>query len=111
TIDSDQTKNHNEVTLPLNSWLKEQLALKLNSSNIYVFQNNAGRSGYIENLKRPLYRIGKKSGATFTPHDLRRTFATYLDTVGAPFGVIKQLLNHKTKSDVTERYIQHRDLA
>ena len=37
--------------------------------------------------------------------------ATYLDTVGAPFALIKQLLNHKTKADVTERYIQRRSIT
>jgi integrase len=75
-----------------------------------VFEHPAVQEQYITNLKRPLSRISKAAGIEFTPHDLRRSFATYLDTVGTPYGVIKRLLNHKTKSDVTERYIQKRDL-
>jgi integrase len=113
TIGSDQAKNHQEVTLPLNSWLRSQLAARRQTTdaNAYVFENKNVKDGYVRNLKRPLERISKRSGVHFTPHDLRRSFATYLDTVGAPFGVIKQLLNHKTKSDVTERYIQSRNIS
>jgi integrase len=87
------------------------LAIKqARAEGAYVFENNNVKGGYILNLRRPIERITKRSGVAFTPHDLRRSFATYLDTVGTPFGVIKQLLNHKAKADVTERYIQRRGL-
>jgi integrase len=111
TIGSEQAKNHQEVSLPINSWLKDELTAGRDLSKTYVFENPAVKEGYIRNLKRPLQRITARSGLDFTPHDLRRSFATYLDTVGAPFGVIKQLLNHKTTSDVTERYIQRRNMT
>jgi integrase len=110
TIESEQAKNHLGVKIPINNWLKNELIAKRGSTMTYVFENHDVRDGYIQNLKRPLQRIMGRSGVKFTPHDLRRSFATYLDTAGAPFGVIKQLLNHKSTSDVTERYIQRRDL-
>ena len=110
TIGSEQAKNHTVAVLPLNRWLRDQLALKQGQGSVYVFENGNVKGGYVRNLKRPLERIKRRSGLEFTPHDLRRSFATYLDTVGTPFGVIKQLLNHKTKADVTERYIQRRSL-
>jgi integrase len=36
-----------------------------------------------------------KNGLTFTPHDLRRTFATRLSDLGVAPHVIEKLLNHK----------------
>lgn len=110
TIGCDQAKNHQEVVLPINTWLVAQLKTKRQTGEIYVFVNRNTDSGYVRNLKRPIERITRLSGLNFSPHDLRRSFATYLDTTGAPFGVIKQLLNHKATSDVTERYIQKRAL-
>ncbi len=111
-IGSAQAKNHEAITIPVNPWLLDQLRKKREEClhDIYVFQHPAARQGYLTNLNGSVARICKASGVDFTPHDLRRSFATYLDTVGTPFGVIKQLLNHKTSSDVTERYIQRRDL-
>lgn len=111
TITDEQAKNHQAVTLPVNSWLKAELTAKPRREDAtYVFENGNVKDGYVRNLRRPLERIKERSGLEFTPHDLRRSFATYLDTVGTPFGVIKQLLNHKSKADVTERYIQKRGL-
>jgi integrase len=110
TITDEQAKNHQAVTLPLNSWLRTELTKKQKPGSVYVFENGKVTDGYVRNLRRPIERIAKRSGLEFTPHDLRRSFATYLDTVGTPFGVIKQLLNHKSKADVTERYIQQRGL-
>ena len=106
-IKEEVSKNHRGVVLPLNSWLVEQLRSRQRADG-YVFPNPA--EGYIRNFRRPLERIAKLSGITISPHDLRRTYATYLDAVGAPFGVIKQLLNHASSGDVTERYIQRRSL-
>ena len=115
-IHEEKAKNHQELVIPLNSWLLNELREKANRSNAetYVFSKN-GRSfgirtanddGSIDNLRRAHQRIGELAGLVFTPHDLRRSFATYLDITGAPFSVIKQLLNHKSKTDITERYIQ-----
>ncbi|MFO1322789.1 MAG: tyrosine-type recombinase/integrase [Burkholderiales bacterium] len=108
TIRGDVAKNGREALLPLNRWLADLLANRYSSSSKYVFANPSGK--YIGNLNRPLKRIAELSGVRITLHDLRRTFATALDASGTPFGAIKQLLNHRSSSDVTERYIQHRSL-
>ena len=50
-------------------------------------------------------RLSKAIGVSFTPHDLRRTFATRAAEVGVDYLMIKRLLNHKTH-DITARYIQ-----
>lgn len=109
TIRPEVAKNHRKAVLPLNTWLVEQLEKRHNEGPTYVFQ--APRvSGYIGNLRRPLEELQERSGLRVTPHDLRRTYATYLDSVGAPFGVIKQLLNHVSGSDITAEYVQKRGI-
>ena len=128
-ITSEQAKNHQAIVLPLNSWLIGQLRERRESGNgrsPYVFGGKSqsstespsknrepaedGGSPYLENLRRAHTRIGTLAGVPFTPHDLRRSFATYLDLTGAPFSAIKQLLNHVSSADVTSRYIQLRSL-
>src|SRR5216110_4068353 len=48
-----------------------------------------------------------KSGVPFSPHDLRRTFASIVSRLGdhLSYFTTKRLLNHRT-SDVTQGYIQ-----
>jgi integrase len=108
TIRAEVAKNHRTAVLPLNTWLVDQLR-KRSRADTYVFQ--APRStGYIGNLRRPLEELHERSSLKVNPHDLRRTYATYLDSVGAPFGVIKQLLNHVSGSDITAQYMQKRGI-
>jgi integrase len=107
TIRPEVAKNHRRAVLPLNSWLVDELRQRQGEAFGYLFA--ASRvTGYIGNLRRPLEELHERSGLRITPHDLRRTYATYLDSVGAPFGVIKQLLNHVSGSDITAQYVQKR---
>jgi integrase len=43
--------------------------------------------------------------ATFTLHDLRRTFITVAESLDIPAYAIKRLVNHKLSGDVTAGYI------
>jgi integrase len=45
------------------------------------------------------------SGITFTPHDLRRTFATVAESHDLSWKTVKALLNHKMEDDVTAGYV------
>lgn len=49
--------------------------------------------------------VRSRSGIEFSPHDLRRSFATFADELEIKHPIIKCLLNHKA-SDETELYIQ-----
>jgi integrase len=109
TIRSGVAKNHCEVVLPLNTWLVNKLTNRSSENDGYVFKAPSER-GYVGNLRRPLAELHQRSGLRITLHDLRRTFATYLDIVGTPFGVIKQLLNHVSDSDITAQYVQRRSV-
>ena len=110
-IEGDQAKNHQELTIPLNSWLVRELATRFKKSAGRSYgEAKSSRCFELKNLKRAYWRISELAGVEFTPHDLRRSFATYLDLTGAPFSAIKQLLNHVSSSDVTSRYIQKRSI-
>ena len=56
-------------------------------------------------MSRTLDRVCSDLGVVFTPHDLRRTFATVSSEMGVDIGKIGDALNH-TKSGITSRYIQ-----
>ena len=56
---------------------------------------------------RQIVNVIKNSGVPFSPHDLRRTFASIVSRLGdrLSYYTTKRLLNHRT-SDVTQGYIQ-----
>ena len=70
----------------------------------FVFPSTSvSRLGYITGINADLRRLRKSAGSgfeTFTPHDLRATFATNADRCGVSVYVLKRLLNHKP-GDVT----------
>jgi len=109
-VRKEVAKNHHEARLPLNTWLVKELASRTQDPDDYAFEASCAE-GYLNNLRRPLKELHARSRLRITPHDLRRSFATYLDLLSVPFGVIKQLLNHTSSSDVTARYIQRKSMA
>ena len=69
----------------------------------YVFENRRG-NGPLGSIRKQIAKVTKKTGITFTHHDLRRTFATLLSSeLKVSDGVISRLLNHSPKG-VTERH-------
>lgn len=106
-----QTKNHRTHTLPVGQWLLSLLQARQRKmlDNEYVFPAE-NRHGYIKNYRKSLKTITKISDIEFTPHDLRRTFATIVNhqlTKIFSAYTIKKLLNHSGSGDVTSGYIQH----
>lgn len=105
-----QTKNHRSHTLPLGQWLLSMLRARRKSlpRATYVFPAN-NKFGYLKNHRKCLKAIAEQSGVNFTPHDLRRSFATIVNhqlTKTFSLYTIKKLLNH-SDGDVTFGYIQH----
>ncbi len=110
-IPGERTKNGRSQLVPLSA-----LALKSIESMIeirtgpYVFPGERGAhvmSGTIQHLSERMNRA--LDGKHFTPHDLRRTAATYMRKLGVAREVVSRLLNH-TVSGVTAVYDRH-DLA
>jgi integrase len=59
----------------------------------------------VDDLRAALEQVERYGGKRITPHDLRRTFLTFGERVGAPMVVLKRPANHSTKGDVTIGYV------
>lgn len=98
------TKNGTDHTMPiadsLVSVLQEQRIETKGNDLVFPTGN---KPNYPRNtIKRAI----KITGIEFSPHDLRRTFATIAEAVGSPTTMVKRLLNHATDNDVTGGYIK-----
>jgi integrase len=60
----------------------------------------------VNDLRSALASVEREGGKAVTPHDLRRTFASFAERAGAPFTTLKVLLNHSTRADVTMGYVR-----
>lgn len=102
------TKNRMDHTLPLSDFLfdllKRREAMKINN---LVFPGT-GKYGRIIEPRKQIIKIVEISKVDFTPHALRRTFASIVNMLGdkISYYTVKRLLNHKS-SDVTAGYVQY----
>jgi integrase len=62
--------------------------------------------GGVNDLRAALDSVVKNGGKAITPHDLRRTFASFAERAGIPFTTLKVLLNHSTNANVTMGYVR-----
>ena len=53
----------------------------------------------VKDLRAALGQVEKSGGKAITPHDLRRTFASFAERAGAPITTLKVLMNHSTRGD------------
>ena len=60
----------------------------------------------VNDLRAALEQVEKAGGKAITPHDLRRTFASFAERAGAPFTTLKVLMNHSTRGDITMGYVR-----
>lgn len=108
TLTVTDTKNHQNHTLPLPDFIFDLFQQRrTHAVSAYVFPGG-GAGGYLVEPRTPMARVIKESEVTFTLHDLRRTFATCVNSLdhSLSYFSIKRLLNHKS-NDVTAGYIQH----
>lgn len=71
------------------------------------YLTNPLTGGRITDPHRQIVNVVAMSGVPFSPHDLRRTFASIVGRLGdrLSYYTIKRLLNHRT-SDVTQGYVR-----
>lgn len=104
TFHIPDTKNNTPLTLPMSDVIEALLQYRLRFKiNEYVFSTR--RAGYFANPEQALARLKKESGVEITMHDLRRTFITTAESLDISLYAIKQLVNHKSGSDVTSGYV------
>ena len=104
---ADASRIGETLTLRQRQALSNRVALaESRLASPYVFPGE-GAAGYIVNSKRVISSITSLTGITFSPHDLRRTFATIAESLDLSGYTVKALLNHKQQiGDVTGGYIQ-----
>lgn len=108
TLTIKDTKNRLDHILPLPDFLFDLLSKRKEKCNSQWVFPGSGKSGRIIDPRKQIFKVVKISGVQFTPHDLRRTFASIVNMLGdaISYYTVKRLLNHKT-ADVTAGYIQH----
>ncbi|WP_084273752.1 tyrosine-type recombinase/integrase [Legionella fairfieldensis] len=105
TITLQDTKNREVHTLPMSDFIYDLLDRRnLQRTSEFVFPADS-KTGYINDPKKAVLKVVELSGAPFTLHDLRRTFATIAEGLDLPAYALKRLLNHKMNNDVTAGYI------
>lgn len=107
TVILRDTKNRTDHEIPLGKALLEMLrARHSRAKGYYVFADQRGKPATPPQVRRALKRIGKKTGVTVSPHDLRRTFATIASKIDISAYKLKRLTNHVSGGDVTAGYVQ-----
>lgn len=109
TIPAERAKNGLAHRVPLSptavSLLRE---LRDTNAGSHVFPTPHGSaSGVFERVYKSIARLRKASGvADFTPHDLRRTTASWMTSLGVSRLTVSKLLNHVERG-VTAIYDRH----
>jgi len=100
------TKNKREHVVPITDairWIIQNAKADKNNSP-WLFPSNRDKKQPINN---PMKAVKAYLG-DYTLHDCRRTFITVANELGIDFHSIKELVNHKSSSDVTDGYIVQR---
>jgi len=100
------TKNGEDVTLPMSDYVRDMLGCLIVKGEIWVFKSPITDS-YIADTRKSLVKIKQQSNIEFSLHDLRRTFITYAESMDISAYAVKALVNHKAgdDTDVTAGYI------
>ncbi len=110
TITFENTKNHRTHILPFGDWFGEFLAdlCKNKKSNEYLFPAN-NRFGHLKDHRKAVKQISQDCGVEFSLHDLRRTFASIVESdIGLTVSEYLQnrLLNHVQNDVHGKHYVQ-----
>ncbi len=98
------TKAHRTHVLPLTPFLLEILERrKADGAGSHVFADH--REQRLQNLRYGLKRIEDQTGIKHSVHDLRRTFLNKAEALDLSHYVLKALVNHSLKGDVTAGYL------
>ena len=105
----EDTKNREDHTLPLTGYIVNLLKSRKDASlGDYVFPGYNPQKALVS-PNRQVKKVIKDSGVQFLLHDLRRTFATYADSLEIQHNTIKRLMNHRN-TDVTSTHYIHQSI-
>jgi integrase len=72
----------------------------------WVFPSHRRPGQPVIDIRKAIHRVCLLSGVTFTPHDLRRTAASHMTSLGVARLVVGKILNH-AEPGVTKVYDRH----
>jgi integrase len=100
------TKNNEDVTLPMSSFVEKMLSNRLTEDQKWVFSSDV-IDGHIIDLRKQQTITKERSGVEFALHDLRRSFITYGESLDISTFAVKRLVNHVSgeQTDVTLGYV------
>jgi integrase len=107
TIPAEVTKNGLAHRVPLSPQSLELLEeiRPLGEGSEWVFPGARG-DGHRVGIHKAHNRIRRRAGVSFVPHDLRRTAASHMTSMGIGRLVVSKVLNH-VESGVTSIYDRH----
>ncbi len=106
TFELLDTKNREEVTLPLPDYVADLLKARKGKKRVgWVFPAPMGKKGYLEKTKKSIAIVRRAAKVEFSPHDLRRTYISIAESLDLSVYTIKALVNHKVSGDVTAGYV------
>lgn len=108
TIPGEVAKNGLTHRVPLSAQsttLLDQVHA-ITGSSVWVFASPRKSSAPIVAIQKAAERIAKRSGVEFVPHDLRRTAASFMTSMGISRLVVSKILNH-VESGITAVYDRH----
>ena len=107
TIPAEFSKNRLSHRVPQSSLVREILEgmKKLTFGGTWVFPSPVG-SGPVHSDDKRIIMIRKDSGVSFAAHDLRRTAASHMASMGVNRFTIARILNH-VETSVTATYDRH----
>lgn len=80
----------------MDQWWTQAPGVDKNNVNRPLFHNQHGKPLNILAVSRLIDKIAERAGIRFTPHDLRRTFATDLLAAGADLETVRDLMGHES---------------
>lgn len=108
TIPADVAKNgltHRVPLAPQVLTLLDELR-PLTGKSAWVFASPRKTGRHIASVQSAAERLAKRSEVAFVPHDLRRTAASFMTSMGISRLVVSKLLKH-AESGVTSLYDRH----
>jgi integrase len=107
TIPAQIAKNGLAHRVPLSPAAYDLLPqLQATTSSSWVFPSPRLAQRPIRNVHKPAGQLETISGVVFVPHDLRRTAASHMTSMGIPRLVVAKILNH-IEPGVTRVYDRH----
>jgi len=107
TIPAERSKNCLAHRVPLSAPAVALIRDRLeNHTSPYVFPGESGPRSHGATIRRPMAQLRTTTGIEFRSHDVRRTVASFLASMGTPRLVIGRILNH-TEPGVTKVYDRH----